>query len=199
MIDPDRSTPSRGGARDRDPRLSAAILRISRSLDLATVLQEVVDSVRALTGARHSVITTIDEGGQVRDFVTSGLTEEERGELMRWPDGFRLFEHLRDMPEPLRVTDLGEYLGALGLSNPFTSKTLRGAPLHQQTQSSLHLFVSVALRRLAAQIPADSFPLIGISGANPPASLQSLPEVSRACLLIAPEHRLGILPAAKLA
>ena len=37
---------------DRISRLSAAILRIGGSLDLATVLQEIVDSARALTGAR---------------------------------------------------------------------------------------------------------------------------------------------------
>ena len=42
------------GASDaRISRLSAAILRISRSLDLATVLEEVVESARALTGARR--------------------------------------------------------------------------------------------------------------------------------------------------
>ena len=40
-----------GALQERVSRLSAAILRISASLDLDTVLQEVVDSARALTGA----------------------------------------------------------------------------------------------------------------------------------------------------
>ena len=38
--------------RDRFVRLSSAVLRINSSLDLANVLQEVVDSARALTAAR---------------------------------------------------------------------------------------------------------------------------------------------------
>ena len=41
--------------------LSAASLRISASLDLETVLTEVVESARALTGARYGAIATIDE------------------------------------------------------------------------------------------------------------------------------------------
>ena len=36
--------------------LNAAILRINTSLDLDTVLHEVVDSARGLTGARYGVI-----------------------------------------------------------------------------------------------------------------------------------------------
>ena len=63
---------------ERVSRLSAAVLRISASLDLDTVLQEVVDSARALTGARYGTIVTVDETGHPVDFVTSGFTPEER-------------------------------------------------------------------------------------------------------------------------
>ena len=49
--------------RERIASLIAAILRISASLDLGTVLREVVDSARALTGARYGVITPVDEAG----------------------------------------------------------------------------------------------------------------------------------------
>ena len=86
--------------RDRISRLSRASLRISGSLDVDTVLHEVVDSARALTGARYGVIVTIGEAEQPQDFVTSGFTPEERGHLTEWPDGPRLFEHFRDLPAP---------------------------------------------------------------------------------------------------
>ena len=46
--------------RDRLSRLSQASLRINESLDLDTVLQEVVDSARSLTGSRYGVLTTLD-------------------------------------------------------------------------------------------------------------------------------------------
>ena len=47
--------------RERITSLIAAILRISASLDVGTVLREVVDGARALSGARYGVITTVDE------------------------------------------------------------------------------------------------------------------------------------------
>ena len=56
----------------RVSELSRAAVRISASLDPDAVLQEVVDSARALTGARYGLITTVDEAGRPRRFVGSG-------------------------------------------------------------------------------------------------------------------------------
>ena len=53
-------------SKDRRLSLSAAMLRISASLDLKTVLREVVESARTLTGARYGAIATIDETGRPR-------------------------------------------------------------------------------------------------------------------------------------
>ncbi|MDE2882684.1 MAG: response regulator [Acidobacteriota bacterium] len=115
---------------ERVSRLSAAVLRISASLDLDTVLQEAVDSARALTGARYGTIATVDETGQPEDFVTSGFTPEERQALANWPEGPRLFEHLRNLEAPLRIADLPAYVRTLGLSSDLIrSKTLQGAPM----------------------------------------------------------------------
>ena len=47
---------------DRLSRLSGASLRINESLDFDTVLQEVVDSAKALTTSRYGAITVLDEG-----------------------------------------------------------------------------------------------------------------------------------------
>jgi len=100
--------------RERSTRLSAASLRISASLDPETVLHEVVESARALTGARYGAIATVDEDGQPRDFVTSGLTDEEHRRLKDWPDGPTVFEHFRDLPGALRLADMPAYVRSLG-------------------------------------------------------------------------------------
>ncbi|MXX15887.1 MAG: hypothetical protein F4Z52_01300 [Gammaproteobacteria bacterium] len=81
---------------ERMAALSAAILRINASLDLATVLQEVVDSACALTGARHGVIAAADEAGEMRELVASGFTDEEHRQLAKWSEEARFFEHFRD-------------------------------------------------------------------------------------------------------
>ena len=103
-------------ARERIAALSAAILRTNASLDLATVLQEAVDTARALTAARYGIVTTVDEAGAVRDFVSSGFTEGEHRQLLEWADGPKLFAHLRDLPGPVRLNDLPALVRSLGFS-----------------------------------------------------------------------------------
>ena len=117
-------------------RLSAAVLRVSASLDLNTVLQEVVESARALTGARYGAITTIDAVGQPRDFVSSGLTPAEHRQLLEWSDGPRLFEYFRELRSPLRLQDLPAYVRSLGISSDLMlTKTLQATPMrHRGTQ-----------------------------------------------------------------
>ena len=119
--------------RDRASRLSAAILRVIGSLDVGTVLQEVVDSARALTGARYGIITTIDETARVQDFVTSGFTAAERKQFEQWEDGPRLFEHFRNLEGVLRLDDLPDYVRSLGFSaNLVPSNNFQGTPMRHR-------------------------------------------------------------------
>ena len=119
--------------RGRISRLSTAILRISASLDIDTVLREVVDSARALTGARYGIITTVDEAGQPQDVVMSGFTPDEQRELKQWPDGPRLFAHFQDLDAPLRLDDLPAYVRSLDLSpDLMRSQTLQGTPMRHR-------------------------------------------------------------------
>ena len=100
-----------------------------------TVLHEVVDSARGLTGARYGVITPVDDAGQVQDFVSSGLTPEQHLEMAAWPDGGRLFEHFRDLPGPLRLRlqDVPAYVRSLGFSSELIpSKTFQGTPMRHR-------------------------------------------------------------------
>ena len=116
--------------RERVSVLSAAVLRVNSSLDLDTVLREVIDGARALTGARYGVVVTVDGAGRTEGFVISGFTTSETEELVAWPEAPRLFEHFRGLTEPFRVADLPGYVRALGYSSDLMrSKTMQGAPL----------------------------------------------------------------------
>ncbi len=133
MKSDDRLREENEALRSRISRLSAASLRISASLDLETVLNEVVESARALTGARFAAIATIDETGEPVDFVTSGFTEEEHQAMVEWSDGPRLFEHFRDLPGPLRIADVPAYVQELGFpTDRLPSKTLQGTPMRHR-------------------------------------------------------------------
>ena len=119
--------------RNRISKLSEASLRISSSLDLNTVLREVVESARELTGARYGAITILDDSRQPQDFVTSGLTPDDHRRMLDWPDSLRFFEHLRDLPGPLRLRDLHGYVRSLGYSpDVLPPSTFQGTPMHHQ-------------------------------------------------------------------
>ena len=100
--------------RDRFARLIGTVLRINSSLDLDTVLQEVVDSAWALTGAGRGVITMIEGRGRLVDVLTSGVSAKGVRALVAWPDGPRLFEHLRDIKQPFQLADFPGYLESRG-------------------------------------------------------------------------------------
>ncbi len=128
---------------ERVSTLSSAVLRISSSLDLDTVLQEVVDSARALADARYGVITTDDGAGNVQDFVTSGFTPAEKQGMADWPDGPRLLKHFRDLEAPLRVSDLPAYVSALGFSaDLMRSATLLGTPMRHRDDCVGNFFLA---------------------------------------------------------
>ena len=134
MTRPGDSTPGNEAPREPTSGLTAALLRISASLDLDTVLREVIESARALTGARYGAIATIDETGAPQDFVTSGLTEDEHRRLAEWPDGQRVFEHFRDLPGPLRLPDAPAYVHALGFPPDRlpSIRTFQNAPMRHR-------------------------------------------------------------------
>ena len=116
--------------RQRSASLSAAILRISASLDVDTVLNEIAEAARALTGARYAVITAIDDAGQLEDFVMCGFTPQEERLIAEWPDNMQVFERLRDLPSPVRVADMRGYIRALGYSTEgVIIKSFQGAPM----------------------------------------------------------------------
>ena len=108
------ASPAPGAA--RLSALSKALLRISASLDLETVLQEVAGGACELTAARYGCIVTVDESGTPQDFVTWGLTEDDHRRVSEWPEGVRLFEQLRNLPGPFRIADFAAFVRSLGVT-----------------------------------------------------------------------------------
>lgn len=124
--DPDTLLRQRHVLRERHSRLSRALVRISASLDLDTVLREVVDSARAVTGARFGVITTSDE----RELAISD-------------DRRLLYEHFRELRRPVRVGDLASYVRTLGIdATVFPGNTLQATPIRHQGEYLGSLFLT---------------------------------------------------------
>ena len=65
-------------------QFSTACLRITSMLDLDSVLQEVIDSACSLTDARYGALLTFDESEGIGNFITSGITPEQRRQVGRF-------------------------------------------------------------------------------------------------------------------
>ncbi len=61
-------------------------------------------------------MTVLDDDGRFEQFVTSGLTDEERRILAEMPERAPLFWHLNGVDAPLRIDDLSAYLRALDIA-----------------------------------------------------------------------------------
>ena len=119
--------------RERLSGLSEASLRISETLDVDTVLREVAECARALTAAGRSAITTMDASGQVQDFVTAGVSPDERQRFLELPHGPELGEYFREVRHPLRLGDLTAHLSALGFPDDGSAvQSFLGAPIRHR-------------------------------------------------------------------
>ena len=135
MNQPDDLTREIAELRDRLSRLSEAGLRINESLDFDTVLQEVVDSARALTASRYGAITIPGEVFRLPTFIASGLTEKEFQGFRDMPEGLGFLEYLSGLEEPLRVSDIDSHLKALGMPDFLPSvpvSSVMVAPIRHQ-------------------------------------------------------------------
>ena len=77
--------------RERQARLSEAGARIAEELDLDVVLGEVMEAARALTGARFSGITLLDEAGELEQFITPEFSQQQYQAVMQMPGGETFF------------------------------------------------------------------------------------------------------------
>jgi signal transduction histidine kinase len=87
--------------------LLEAVVSVGADLQLASVLQRIVEVAVELVGARHGALGVLDETGtKLAEFITVGLSDEERAAIGRLPQGRGLLGRLIVDPRPLRVADM---------------------------------------------------------------------------------------------
>ena len=141
---PGRPAPGTELSDDRLSRLSQASLRINESLDVDTALRAVMEGARSLTRAPYSVITTLDDSGQVEDHLVFGLDSGDVERLWRIPGGQRFFEYLNALPGPLRAGRLEEFTESIGLGefrSPVSVTAFMAAPILHQGIRSGNIYV----------------------------------------------------------
>ncbi len=105
----------------RDPALTArtsalldAVVAIGSDLDLHAVLDRIVRSACTLTGARYGALGVLAAGGGLGDFITFGLTDQQRAQIGDLPRGRGILGLLIAEPDPLRLPDLSAHPESVG-------------------------------------------------------------------------------------
>jgi signal transduction histidine kinase len=88
-------------------RLVAAGQALVRELDVDTVLRQVLEIARELTGARYAALGVLNEQRTgLRDFITCGVDEETHRAIGDLPHGRGVLGVLIEEPKPLRLHDV---------------------------------------------------------------------------------------------
>ena len=113
--------------------MSVVSRRVTETLDLHTVLQEVVDGACSLTEARYGALSVFDDSGQVWELITSGIVDEERKMMRPMPKGQGLIGYLNEIQAPLRLADLSKHPRSACLPDFLPPmKTFLGSPIHHR-------------------------------------------------------------------
>ena len=127
----------------RFAKLSQVSRGIAEIWDLDAVLQEIVDGARLLANARYGAVGVFDSSGRVREFITSGITPEERGLLGDLPRGLGLLGYLNEIQEPLRLADLTQHSSSVGFpENHPPMRTFLGAPIRHRREPVGNIFLT---------------------------------------------------------
>src|SRR6266508_5908767 len=99
---------------DRSEMLLEAGLALSSELSLPSVLQRIVELAAAVTGARYGALGVLGSDGLITEFVTTGITQEQRRAIGKLPVGRGVLGVLIEEPHPLRVPDVSLHPRSIG-------------------------------------------------------------------------------------
>jgi two-component system, NarL family, sensor histidine kinase DevS len=120
-----------GGRGDGDRRLIDAGMALASELSLETLLQRIVELAVELTDARYGALGVLTpDGGSIEEFITVGISAEERAAIGDPPVGHGLLGELIRDPRPIRIPEIGADPRSVGFPPnhpPMTS--LLGVPV----------------------------------------------------------------------
>lgn len=136
-----------GSARESQERMASlldAVVAVSSNLDLADVLHRIVVSACELVDATYGALGVLGPGGEeLIEFVTHGLTDEERAAIGPLPRGHGLLGLIITSPQPQRVPDIGQHPKSYGFpANHPPMTSFLGAPVRIRDEVFGNLYLT---------------------------------------------------------
>ncbi|MBI4329534.1 MAG: GAF domain-containing protein [Chloroflexi bacterium] len=122
--------------------LNEAVLSLVSELSLQPLLEKIVQSACRLTSARYGALAVLGPEGRIQEFITHGVTPEQRQAIGALPQGKGLLGLIIQEKRTLRVADIAAHPNAAGFPprHPHMRSFL-GAPIvsHEETFGDLYL------------------------------------------------------------
>jgi signal transduction histidine kinase len=123
--------------------LDAAVRGISGILDPEQVLQLIVDRVRELVAAQYAALGIVDETAQIVEFITSGITPEDRQAIGELPRGHGLLGLIIRENRPYRIPDIAAHPESYGFPpNHPPMRSFLGVPVAVKDQVVGRLYLT---------------------------------------------------------
>ncbi|HEU4888777.1 MAG TPA: GAF domain-containing sensor histidine kinase [Thermoanaerobaculia bacterium] len=110
--------------------LHSAGLDVASELSLEIVLNKVVEQARNLVGAKYGALSVIDRDGNIKEFITSGVTAEQRAAIGPPPVGHGVLGVVLREGQHLRLRDVSQHPGSSGFpANHPVMRSLLAVPV----------------------------------------------------------------------
>jgi signal transduction histidine kinase len=128
---------------DRSVRLLETGMALASEQSLPVLLQRLVELAVELTGARYGALGVIGPDGDLEDFLTTGITEEERAAIGPLPRGRGLLGVLIDDARPLRLDRISRDARSVGFPpNHPPMRSFLGAPVRARGRVFGNLYLT---------------------------------------------------------
>lgn len=134
--------------------LLEAGLTLASELSLPIVLQRIVDLAAQVTDARYGALGVIGEGGDLVEFITTGLSAKQRKAIGALPRGRGILGLLIHEPRPIRITNIADHPKSVGFpAHHPPMRSFLGAPV--QAMGKVFGNIYLAEKRSARAFTSD--------------------------------------------
>jgi len=160
------------GMHERYERLLEAGLALAAELSLPAALQRIVELAAELADARYGALGVLGRDGTITEFITTGVTDDQRAAIGPIPCGMGILGVLIDDARPLRLHDLAGDPRAVGFPpNHPPMRTFLGVPVAAGGQVYGNLYLTE--KRDGADFDADDERVLVLLAAQAGVAIQN--------------------------
>ncbi len=128
---------------DRRDELIRSGLALAAELDLGAVLKRIVELAVELTDATYGALAVLNQDGSIRDFITTGITDEERTAIGDPPAGRGVLGLLVREGHPIRLERISDHPASVGFppNHPAMTSFL-GTPILARGRAFGHIYLT---------------------------------------------------------